>query len=241
MHCSPPFLGLVYTLDMKCFLLLFLLSAAPLLAQNKASVSARTVYHTDGTFTESVQDLQLRTQTEHTYSARASNADAKTLIAKKVYLLNERNEPVQGNIYDGRDQLKARVQFFFDSFGRRSEQRMMNLRGEVYQRITFGYDEKGNPTTPRSQSYNVQSPDLKPAVVDFTQDAPVPMDRSQGISSPADQSIGFRGNVGKAPSSTTPPPIGVGADGQPLQSEEESKTEKKKSFWQKLGLGKKKE
>jgi hypothetical protein len=222
---------------MKQFLVLFCLSSTLLIAQSRSNVSARTVYHTDGTFTESVQDLQLRTQTEHTYAARATNADAKTLIAKKVYLLNERNEPVQGNIYDGRDQLKARVQFFFDSFGRRSEQRMMNLRGEVYQRITFGYDEKGNPTPPHSQSYNVQSPDLKPAVVDFTQQAPAPLDRSQGGATSADQTIGFRGNVGKTtPGGSLPT---MGKEDPILQAEERAKTEKKKSFWQKLGLGKK--
>lgn len=225
-------------------LLLYLLSLpALLLAQQKAAiVTARTAYHTDGTFTESVQNPFLRTQTEHTYAARENELAPKVLLSRKVYRLSENLEPVQGHIYDGRDQLQATVEFLFDSFGRRTEQRFRNLRGEVYQQILFTYDAQNKPLPPKSQTYNVDSPNMKPAAIDFTNGGnvtPGQLDRSQGTE--------YRGNVTPlSPNGAQQgDPIRIGADGQPIggspapTGQTGQEPEKKKSFWQKLGLGKK--
>lgn len=197
------------------------LSIAPLLAAQGTApqIKARTAYHTDGTYTESIQDPFTREQRETTYSAQ------KVKIAERVYLLNERGQPVQGNVYDGRGQLKARVQVLFDSFGRTSEQRMMNLQGEVYQRIIFEYDAKGNALPPKSISYNVASPDMKPASIDLTGQGqlPNPLDRSQG--SP-------QGNVPTLPASGSSrlPPAGIGPNG-PIPDTSAPTEEKKKGFF----------
>jgi hypothetical protein len=205
-----------------------LLAIATLSWAQTGQMTARVVIHADKTFTESVQDPILRTQTEHTFAARVSELAPKVLLAKKVYMLNERLEPVHGNIYDGKDLLKARVLFLFDSFGRRTEQRMMNLSNEVYQVIRYGYDAKGKAMTPKSQTFNVASPDMRPAAIDLTQQGPNPLDRSQGD---------FRGNVEALPGGS----VRIGADGQPMESAAPATPEepKKKSFWQRLGLGKK--
>ncbi len=169
----------------------------------KANAVARSVYYPDGSHTECVQDLILREQTETTYTPQGVKA------AKKVYLLNEQGLPTQGNIYDGKDQLKARAQFLFDSFERLSEQRMFNLQGEVFQRIVFSYDSKGKQLTPKSYNYNVKAPDMKPAALDFTkgnQGQAPRMDRSQG-----DQFGPGQGNVPILPEGA----MGTGTPTQP--------------------------
>lgn len=158
-------------------LLAGLASAGSAAEGRKASKVVRSVYNiADGSHVECVQDLDLREQTEITFNTQG----IKT--ARKVYLLNQQGLPTNGNIYDGKDQLKARAQFLFDSFDRLSEQRMFNLQGEVFQRIVFNYDSKGRQLPPKSVTYNVKAPDMKSAPIDFThprQQAPH-YDRSQG-------------------------------------------------------------
>lgn len=188
----------------------------------KASSVARSVYYPDGSHTECVQDFILREQTEITYNPQG----IKT--ARKVYLLNEQGLPVQGNIYDGRDQLKARAQFLFDAFDRLSEQRMFNLQGEVFQRIVFSYDSNGRQLTPKSFTYNVKSPDMKQVPLDFTkpqQQAPN-YDRSQGEQ--------FNGNVPMLPAGA----MGAGTPGQPVKQPEanpgKDAGKSKESFFKRL-------
>lgn len=198
-------------------------------AQGSApQIKARTVYHTDGTYTESVQDPFTREQRETTFNSQ------KVKIAERIYLLNERGVPVQGNVYDGRGQLKARVQILFDSFGRTSEQRMTNLQGEVYQRILFEYDAKGKQMPPKSINYNVQAPDFKPASIDLTGQGqtPNPLDRSQGDPS-------SRGNVPTLPAGAgqrgSLPPAGIGPNGPiPDTSPQQPPAEEKKGFFGRL-------
>ncbi len=186
-----------------------LLLAVPAWAQTNSpsNINARTVYHTDGTYTESVQDPFTREQREITFNAQ------KVKIAERVYLINEKGKPVQGNIYDGRGQLKARVQVLFDSFDRQTEQRMLNLQGEVYQRILFTYDNKGKALPAKSINYsNVKSPDIKPAPIDLTGQGRTPgaLDRRQGGGTD-------RGNVPTIPergsSRGSLPPMGIGPGG----------------------------
>jgi hypothetical protein len=187
--------------------------------------TARTVYFPDGSRTESSTNTDVREQTEITYSAQG------TKIARRVYLLNERGLPTQGNIYDGRDQLKARARFLFDEFGRMSEQQMSNLQGEIFQRVVFSYDAEGNQSTPKSYNYNVSAPDMKAQALDFTQpqrEAPH-YDRSQGNVQPA------QGNVPYLPggaASSGLAPIEMGMDGRDRNSAEPSQQqpEKKSGF-----------
>ena len=183
-------------------------------------IKARTVYHPDGTRTESINDPSLREQREFTYDKNG------VLVSKKIYLLNEKGQTMQGNIYDGRDVLKARAQFLFDELGRMSEERLTTLQGEVYQRIIFGYDAKGDPLPPKSQTYNVQAPDMKAAVVDFTKTAPQRggLDRSQGA--PAAPGLNQnQGNVPRLPPGGLPP---ITVDMNP------GEPQKMRSIWQKM-------
>ncbi len=202
-------------------------------------IKARTVYHPDGTRTESIHDPSLREQREFTYDKNG------VLVSKKIYLLNEKGQTMQGNIYDGRDVLKARAQFLFDELGRMSEERLTTLQGEVYQRIIFGYDAKGDPLPPKSQTYNVQAPNMKAAVIDFTSTAPPrgALDRSQGapgagapVAPNPNQNLG---NVPRLPQAVPPPGTAAGASqpgGLPPITVDMNAGEppKKRSIWQKM-------
>lgn len=126
-------------------------------------VVGRTIYHSDDSRTESVRDPNTRELTEMTYTA------AGALTTKKVFLLNEKGEPMQGNVYDGRGNLVARCQSFYDEFGRRKEDRLTNLKGEVFQQVIHTYGSDGKALSPKVINLDASSPMMKPAAVDFTQ------------------------------------------------------------------------
>lgn len=126
-------------------------------------VVGRTIYHADDSRTESVRDPNTREMTETTYNT------AGQLTVKKVFLLNEKGEPTQGNVYDGRGNLIARCQSFYDEFGRRKEDQLTNLQGQVFQRVIHEYGKDGKALTPKVVNVNTgAAPTIKPAAVDFT-------------------------------------------------------------------------
>ncbi|TDU71428.1 hypothetical protein EI77_02552 [Prosthecobacter fusiformis] len=136
------------------------------------AVVGRTIYHADDSRTESVRDPNTRELTESTYNT------AGQLTVKKIFLLNEKGEPMQGNVYDGRGNLVARVQSIYDEFGRRKEDRLMNLRGEVFQQVVHEYGKDGKALPPKVVNLNSQAaPMMKPAAIDYTQ--PIPENSSR--------------------------------------------------------------
>ncbi len=148
------------------FVLLWLASAAS--AQPAASSStpivAKSTYHPDNSHSETVVDKSTNELIESTYNAGGA------LVAKKHYLLNERGLPTQGHIYDGRGNLVARSQVYFDAYGRAQEMRSFNLSGLCYQQVIYEYDERGNAKKPKVVNVNPSAaPSIKPGIIDFTQ------------------------------------------------------------------------
>jgi hypothetical protein len=131
-------------------------------------IHARGIYHPDGSRTESVKDPETKVLTETTYDARG------VVIAKHIYQLNDQGQVMQGNIYDGRENLVARSQSYFDEFGRVKESRLMNLQGEVFQQTIYEYGADGKAKKPKVVNFNVRAPTMRPAVVDFTGTTPPP-------------------------------------------------------------------
>lgn len=152
------------------FALLFLPCMAALGANPTTNtVVGRTIYHTDNSRTESVRDPNVRELTEITYNPN------NVMTVKKVFLLNEKGEPMQGNVYDGRGNLVARCQSLYDDFGRRTEDRLMNLNGEVFQQVIHEYTPDGKAKKPKVVNLNVATPSIKPASIDFTQGGGTPL------------------------------------------------------------------
>lgn len=141
----------------------------PVKAQSQQRIIGRTIYHDDKSRTESVSDPYTREMVESTYTAD------NVLTVKKVFLLNEKGEPLQGNVYDGRGNLIARCQCLFDEMGRRKEDRLSNLNGEVFQQVIHEYETSGKAKTPKVINLNAgAAPSVKPQSIDFTQGTPAP-------------------------------------------------------------------
>lgn len=133
-------------------------------ARAQQRVIGRTIYHKDKSRTEFVTNPETREMTELTYTS--DNA----LTVKKVFLMNEKGEPLQGNVYDGRGTLVALVKCVYDELGRRKEDRLMNLQGETFQLVMHEYGSDGKALPPKVVNLNVASmPSMKPAAIDFTQ------------------------------------------------------------------------
>ena len=147
-----------------------------------APISARSTYHPDNSHSETVVDKTTNELTEATFSA------AGVLISKKHYLLNERGLPTQGHIYDGRGNLVARSQVYFDEFGRAKEMRSFNLQGHCYQQIVYEYGADGKAKPPKVINVNPgAAPSIKPGVIDFTQNTPAPGQYAQPQGAPGQQ------------------------------------------------------
>lgn len=137
----------------------------PVCAQSLANgpkIEARALLHQDGTRTDSIKDLNKHEITETMFSAN------NVVIAKKKFLLNAKGDPTQGVIYDGADNLIARVQFFFDDLGRVAEERCMNTQGEIFRRVIHRYDANGKALSTDAHNYAVKSSNMRPATIDFT-------------------------------------------------------------------------
>lgn len=170
---------------------LLLAAAAPAANPSVQAVVGRTVYHPDDSRSETVRDMNVREMTETTYNP------ANAVVAKKVFLLNEKGEPVQGNIYDGRGNLVARAQCFYDEFGRRREDQLTNLSGVVFQRIIHEYDKNGKALPPKVVNLS-QSPTLRPEAIDFTRGA------APAVPLPGSPATGGAGHSRFAPTPAAP-------------------------------------
>lgn len=173
-------------------------------------IAAKSTYHPDNSHSETVLDKSTNELIESTYSA------ANALIAKKHYLLNERGLPTQGHIYDGRGNLVARSQVYFDEYGRAKEMRSFNLNGQCYQQIIYEYGADNKPKPPKVVNVDPRAaPSIKPGVIDLTQNTPAP---GQFV-----------------PQGTTAMPVSYSPGGQPAPAPE---APKKKSFFGRLFGGK---
>ena len=120
--------------------------AAALLVATTAMVSAeakvRTILHKDNSRTVSSQNVDSQELLEYIYNAK------DLVVQKKRFLLDERARPIQGVIFDGGGNLKARVEFGFDDLGRMREERTYDARGRVVRRILYSYNALGVCSAP---------------------------------------------------------------------------------------------
>jgi hypothetical protein len=170
------------------FVLLWLTSAnAQPAAPASTPIVAKSTYHPDNSHSETVVDKTTNELIESTYNAGGA------LVAKKHYLLNERGLPTQGHIYDGRGNLVARSQVYFDSYGRAQEMRSFNLNGQCYQQVIYEYGADGKAKTPKVINVDPRlAPSIKPGIIDFTQGTAAPgqvMPQQQGVPTQASPAV----------------------------------------------------
>jgi hypothetical protein len=111
-------------------------------------------------------DNTIHEMVETTYNSN------NVVTSKKKFLLNEKGLPLQGNIYDGRGKLIARCVCSYDELGRRKEDKLINLKNEVFQLVTHQYDVDGKELKPKVINMDgVAVPLAKANVEDFTQNS----------------------------------------------------------------------
>ena len=137
-------------------------------ASGQATNSAKKVLHPDGTYSESVSDVEKGELRESTFDARG------VLLTKRIVLLNERGQPVQGMIYDGKDDLVGSVRFAYDDLGRMQEEISLNAQGQVFRRKIQGYDQSGKPLSTKIVDYAQNAPKISTGSINFTNKVPGP-------------------------------------------------------------------
>lgn len=116
----------------------------------------RAIHHSDGSFTESKQDMETNTLEQITKSKNGVK------LQRRMVMLDELGRPGEVLIYDGRDQFKYRGLQIYDTFGRFSEEQLYDAKGTLIRRKVQEYDPRGEKMPLRSWDYVANVPeDLK--------------------------------------------------------------------------------
>jgi len=137
----------------------------------------RAIHHSDGTFTESKQDLVTNTLEQITKSKNGVR------LQRRMIMLDDLGRPAEVLIYDGREQFKYRGLQVYDGLGRFTEEQLYDSQGTLIRRKIQEYDPVGQKLPLRSVDYVANVPeDLK--LVITRDDDPV-AGAPNGTSSPA--------------------------------------------------------
>jgi hypothetical protein len=116
----------------------------------------RAIHHSDGSFTESKQDMETNTLKQITFSKN------RVKLQSRMVMLDELGRPGEVLIYDGRDQFKYRGMQVYDTFGRFSEEQLYDAKGTLIRRKVQEYSPRGEKMPLRSWDYVANVPeDLK--------------------------------------------------------------------------------
>jgi YD repeat-containing protein len=151
-----------------CWLVAAFVLAACLDASAQTANTAKRVEHKDGTVTMSVSDVEKGELRESTFDGRG------VLLTQRIVLLNERGQPVQGVIYNGRDELVGSVRFAYDDLGRVTEEISLNSQGQPFRRKIQQYDLSGKPLTTKIVDYSQNAPSIATNSINFTNVVPPP-------------------------------------------------------------------
>lgn len=116
----------------------------------------RAIHHSDGSFTESKQDMLTNTLTQETKSKNG------TRLQRRIISLDEVGRPSEAMIYDGRGQFKYRGVQIYDQIGRFSEEQIYDAKGTLIRRKVQEYSPRGEKLPVRTWDYVANVPeDLK--------------------------------------------------------------------------------
>jgi hypothetical protein len=116
----------------------------------------RAIHHSDGSYTESKQDMLTNTLTQDTKSKNG------TRLQRRMISLDDMGRPSEAMIYDGRDQFKYRGMQLYDQLGRFSEEQIYDAKGTLIRRKVQEYSPRGEKLPVRSWDYVANVPeDLK--------------------------------------------------------------------------------
>lgn len=125
-------------------------------AGKSVDIWGRAIHHSDGSFTESKQDMLTNSLEQITKSKNG------TRLQRRMISLDEMGRPSEAMIYDGRDQFKYRGKQIYDQLGRFSEEQIYDAKGTLIRRKVQEYSPRGEKLPVRSWDYVANVPeDLK--------------------------------------------------------------------------------
>ncbi len=142
----------------------FLVLAASLLAvpnllagswTKSENVWSRIVEHPDGTRTLSKQDIKTNTLEEATYT------EGNVLVKRRLFQLDDLGNPRLAMLFDGKSNLLARTEYFYDEYGEIKEEVLFNTKGQLLRRLVYGLNA-GIDERPRAFTYDPNAPDKAP-------------------------------------------------------------------------------
>jgi len=169
----------------------------------RVDIWGRAIHHSDGSFTESKQDLVTNTLEQITKSKGGVK------LQRRMVMLDEMGRPGEILIYDGREQFKYRGLQVYDNFGRFAEEQLYDAQGTLIRRKVQGYDPRGEKLPLRSWDYVANVPeDLKLVITKESEDPTVTGGASGpgaapdtssngGKATPAKKGFNLRGIFGK--------------------------------------------
>jgi len=126
----------------------------------RVDVEAQVIMRDEqGQVTKSLKDLNRRQLIEYTLDTN------DVVILQKVFALDVEGRPLEGRLYDGKDQLIGIVEFGYDNFGRIEEERTYDSRGRVVRRLIHRYDAAGRTSAPFAVSFNPDAPSATPTPI----------------------------------------------------------------------------
>lgn len=113
----------------------------------------RAIHHSDGSYTESKQDLLTNTLEQITKSKNGVK------LQRRMIMLDDFGRPGEILIYDGRDQFKYRGLQIYDTLGRFSEEQIYDAKGTLIRRKVQAYDPRGDKLPLRAWDYVANVPE----------------------------------------------------------------------------------
>lgn len=121
--------------------------------EKQVDIWGRAIHHSDGSYTESKQDILTNTLEQETKSKNGVR------LQRRVITLDEVGRPAEALIYDGRDQFKYRGLQIYDTFGRFAEEQLYDAKNTLIRRKVQEYSPRGEKLPLRSWDYVANIPD----------------------------------------------------------------------------------
>jgi len=118
-----------------------------------ADVWGRSIWHSDGTYTDSKQDNLTNTLEQETMSKNGVR------LQKRLIMLDQSGRPAEVMMYNGADQFKYRGRLLYDTLGRFIEEQIYDSNDTLIRRKIQEYTVDGFKMPLRSWDYVANIPD----------------------------------------------------------------------------------
>ena len=185
-----------------------------MMEEARLEVWAKSIHHTDGTFTESKSDSESNSLQQLTKSK-----DGVVLQRREVNL-NDLGQPAEVLVYDGRGQLKFRGVLSYDAAGRFREEALYTPQNVVVRR--------------KIQEYTSDGRMIPLKVVDYSKNGFVPEGMALVVTKENDNPVGSARQRARRDRNQEPPSAPTNVDGTTPPSPEEAESEKRPGFFRRL-------